>query len=106
MPTRPVITPISFLKRCGTAGTLRAVAHAQRQHRADEGDQRHPRLRQADADDGEEDRGDQYITESDLTPPMRSATLPPIGRTSEPAKTQAAVKKPAIFGSRPYCVLK
>ena len=33
-----------------------------------------------------------YIAVSDFTPPMRSATLPPIGRTSEPANTQAAVK--------------
>jgi hypothetical protein len=47
-----------------------------------------------------------YITDSDLTPPMRSATLPPIGRTSEPAKTQAAVKKPAIFGVEAVLVLK
>lgn len=30
---------------------------------------------------------------------MRSATLPPIGRTSEPAKTQPAVKKPAVLAS-------
>ena len=47
-----------------------------------------------------------YITDSDLMPPMRSATLPPIGRTSEPANTQPAVKKPAVCGARPYWVLK
>ena len=34
------------------------VAHPQRQHRADEGSQRHPGFRQAEADDGQEDSGE------------------------------------------------
>ena len=33
-----------------------------------------------------------YMTVSERTPPTRSASAPPSGRTSEPANTQAAVK--------------
>jgi hypothetical protein len=42
-----------------------------------------------------------YIRLSVLMPPMRSASAPPIGRTSEPQNTQAAVKYPACTASRP-----
>ncbi len=41
-----------------------------------------------------------------LTPPMRSASAPPIGRTSDPAKTQPAVQYPAITGVRPNWSVK
>jgi hypothetical protein len=37
---------------------------------------------------------------------MWSATIPPIGRTREPAKTQAAVQNPAVVASTPYWELK
>ena len=37
-----------------------------------------------------------YMTVSARTPPSRSAMIPPTGRTSEPANTQAAVRYPAV----------
>jgi len=47
-----------------------------------------------------------YMNDRDLIPPTRSATMPPMGRTSDPANTHAAVKYPAITGDRPYWSLK
>jgi 3-dehydroquinate dehydratase-2 len=37
---------------------------------------------------------------------IRSASAPPSGRNREPAKTQPAVKKPAVTGGRSYWALK
>ena len=100
------MTPISFLKRCGTSwntAPLPMPSDNMAQTKTTSAIQASgkPKLTMA-----RKIAAKMYMTVSDLTPPMRSATLPPIGRTSEPAKTQPAVKKPAILGSRPYCVLK
>jgi hypothetical protein len=106
MPTRPVITPISLRKRWGTSWNTAplpipsdSMAHT-KTARACQASGR-PKLTMA-----RNSAASTYITVRLLMPPMRSATLPPMGRTRLPANTQAAVKKPAVFGSSPYWVLK
>ncbi len=72
----------------------RAVPHAEREHACRE-QSRAPCTRclrpEAD-DDRASPRRSAYMVVSVLMPPMRSASAPPMGRTSEPTNTQPAVK--------------
>ncbi|MNV86616.1 hypothetical protein D3C71_1806660 [compost metagenome] len=91
MPIRPVITPISRRKRCGTNWNTAplpaprpSMAVTNRASATVELDRLKPTAAMLS-------EATLYITSRERIPPMRSAKAPPSGRIRLPAQTQAAV---------------